>query len=243
MASEDYNVEAAGRCAVELADPIERLFALVTGVGAAMATVCETAFAAGDPLTSRDLDVLSSPILSALASDRLPVGIGVVVDPGLLIDETHYLEWLQRDTSGTPVPLLLDLDPASDDRYDYPEMEWFRVPKEERRRMVGGPYFDYRGTDRYALTLAVPVLADGRFVGVAGADIPLSHIEAEVLPALRRLGARAALINHERRVVTANTPHFVTGARLQPEELASAIQVIDVVADLGWKLVVSASST
>jgi len=109
--------------------------------------------------------------------------------------------------------------------------------------MIGGPYFDYRGTDRYAVTLAVPVLADGRFVGVAGADIPLSHLEADILPSLRHLTRRAALINHERRVVTANTPHFVTGARLQPDELAAAIQVIDVVADLGWKLVVSAPPT
>lgn len=243
MTSDDSTAATAARCALELADPIERMFALVEHVGAAMATVCETAFAGNSRLASSDLGVLSSAIRSALASDRLPVGIGVVVTPGLLADERHYLEWLQRDQAGTPVPLLLDLDPASDDRYDYPEMEWFRVPQEEGRRMIGGPYFDYRGTDRYALTLAVPVLADGRFVGVAGADIPLSHIEADVLPAMRRLTARAALINHERRVVTANTPHFVTGARVQSEELAAAIQVIDVVPDLGWKLVVSAPQT
>ncbi len=243
MTAEESTADAAARCAVELAQPIERMFALAAQVGEAMTTVCEAAFAEGHRLVSGDLSGLSFTIQSALGSDRLPVGMGVVVEPGLLTDVDHYLEWLQRDQAGTPVPLLLDLDPASEDRYDYPDMEWFRVPKEEGRRMIGGPYFDYRGTDRYALTLAVPVLASGRFVGVAGADIPVPNIESDVLPALRRLTQRAALVNHERRVVTANTPYFVTGSRMRSDDRATAVHVIDVVPDLGWKLVVSAPPT
>jgi hypothetical protein len=120
-------------------------------------------------------------------------------------------------------------------------MEWFRVPRDEARRMVGGPYFDYRGADRFALTFAIPVAVDGVFAGVAGADVALAHLEAELLPVLRRVPSRAALLNHERRVVTANTPYFVTGARVRLDDPAASVQVLPVLPDLGWNLVLGSS--
>jgi len=102
--------------------------------------------------------------------------------------------------------------------------------------MVGGPYFDYRGAERFALTFARPVVVAGAFVGVAGADVPLASLEAELLPVLRRVGTRAVLLNHESRVVTANTPHYATGSRVRPDDAAV---VVPVVADLSWSLLVS----
>lgn len=243
MTELDSAAEIAARCAEELSRPMERVFAVVTQVSEAMATVCESAFAEGCTLGSPDLAALSFTIQSALARDRLPIGVGVVADEGLLSDQDHYIEWLQRDQAGIPAPLLVDLDPASDDRYDYSEREWFRVPKQQGRRMVSGPYFDYRGTDRYALTFAVPVLVGERFVGVAGADVSVPDIESDLLPVLRQIVQRAALLNHERRVVTANTPYYVTGERVSPEDLDASIQVVDVMSDLGWKLMMTMPQT
>ena len=67
------------------------------------------------------------------------IGAGLVVAPGLLADEQRYLQWRQRRKDGSFAPLFLDVDTAGDDPYDYPEMEWFRVPAQQGRRMIGGP--------------------------------------------------------------------------------------------------------
>ena len=58
---------------------------------------------------------------------------------------------------------------------------------------------------------------------------------------LRRVPSRAALLNHERRVVTANTPYFVTGARVRLDDPAASVQVLPVLPDLGWNLVLGSS--
>ena len=192
--------------------------------------------------SSGDLIAIRPLVEKVLTGDTLLVGAGVVLEPGYLADRERHLEWRQLGPERRPEALLLDIDPASDDPYDYPEMEWFRVPRDETRRMVGGPYFDYRGADRFALTFALPVVIDGVFAGVAGADVALAHLEAELLPVLRRVPLRAALLNHERRVVTANTPHFVTGARVRLDDPASSLTVAPVLADLGWTLVLGPST-
>jgi hypothetical protein len=224
----------------ELAAPVERVFAEIGALSDALARQVAACAADDRPVTTADLHGLRAVADAILGGDGLPVGAGVVLDPGFLADAERYLEWRQRGRDGRPRPLVLDVDPGSEDPYDYPEMEWFRVPHDEGRRMVGGPYFDFRGAERCALTFAVPVSVDGRFVGVAGADIPLSQLEAELLPVLRRIPQRAALVNHESRVVTANTPHLATGSRVRPESLAGPVTVVDVVVDLPWRLLVMA---
>ena len=233
------------QAALELAAPVERVFDELAPVAAAFASIASVASRTGR-VTSDDLLGVRPLAESALTGDTLLVGAGIVLEPGYLSDRDRHLEWRQLSPDGTPEALLLDIDPSSDDPYDYPEMEWFRVPHDEGRRMVGGPYFDYRGADRFALTFALPVVVDGVFAGVAGADVALAHLEAELLPVLRRIPSRAALVNHERRVVTANTPHFATGARVRLEAEGGAalpeLVVVPVVPDLGWTLVLTPSA-
>jgi hypothetical protein len=233
------------QAAHELAAPVERVFDELAPVAEAFASIASAASRTGR-VTSDDLLGVRPLAEQALTGDTLLVGAGVVLEPGYLSDRERHLEWRQLAPGGAPEALLLDIDPASDDPYDYPEMEWFRVPRDEGRRMVGGPYFDYRGADRFALTFAIPVVVDGVFAGVAGADVALAHLESELLPVLRRIPSRAALLNHERRVVTANTPHFATGARVRLEAEGGAalpdLVVVPVVPDLGWTLVLTPST-
>jgi hypothetical protein len=230
---EDRELDAVVRA---LREPVERVFAELAPIGDALAVVVAEVRASGRRPRVADLLMVRPEAERTITGDTLLVGAGVVIAPGVLEDADRHLEWRQHGSDGRPVALLLDVDPASDDPYDYPEMEWFRIPRDEGRRMVGGPYFDYRGAERYALTVAVPVVVDGEFVGVAGADVPLAHLESELLPVLRRLPLRSALVNHEQRVVTANTPHFVTGARVRVDPESGARRV-PVVADLPWDLV------
>lgn len=90
------------------------------------------------------------------------------------------------------------------------------------------------------------MLVEGVFAGVAGADVALAHLESELLPVLRRITSRAALLNHERRVVTANTPHFATGSRVRLEADGGGslpgVVLVPVVPDLGWTLVLTPST-
>lgn len=235
-----FDVDVA-EIAGALASPVERVFDELAPIAVAFAAVAAKASVEGRA-TSGDLVAIRPLVERVLTGDTLLVGAGVVLEPGYLADRDRHLEWRQLGADRTPEALLLDIDPSSDDPYDYPEMEWFRVPRDETRRMVGGPYFDYRGADRFALTFALPVVIDGVFAGVAGADVALAHLEAELLPVLRRVPSRAALLNHERRVVTANTPHFVTGARVRLDDPAAALAVHPVLADLGWSLVLGPST-
>ena len=237
----DEHAEAPDITAVaeELAAPVERVFAEIAVIAQSLTDVVTAVEGRGRRVRADDLGCIAPVADGSLRGDGALVGAGVVMNPGYLEDEERYLEWRQLTRDGRPKPLLLDIDPASDDPYDYWEMEWFRVPRDEGRRMVGGPYFDYRGADRFGLTFATPVHSGGRFVGVAGADVPLAELESELLPVLRRLHQRAALVNHESRVVTANTPHYATGARVHHGIGDPPTDVVPVVADLGWSLLLT----
>lgn len=225
--------------AENVAAPAHRLFAALDRLSGSLTQVMLGVRGEGRRPARADLAGLRAVAEELLAADRLVLGAGVVLEPGLLADADRYLEWRQRAAGGRYRALVLDVDPASDDPYDYPEMEWYRVPRDERRRMVTGPYYDYRGAEHFELTFAVPVIVGGEFVGVAGADVPLSALEAELLPVLRRVPLRAALVNHEDRVVTANTPHYATRERARPVAADLPARVVPVIDDLGWSLLVT----
>ncbi len=223
-------------CADELSELIQRTFRELEALVRPYAQL----LAAGPP-NSADLRRLDAAIDELLTADHDLLGAGVVVQPGFLADHERYLQWRQRQPDGGLAPLVLDVDSTGDDPYDYPDMEWFRIPQQEDRRMVSGPYFDYLGSERCALTYAVPVVVDGQFRGIAGADQLVSQLEATVLPVLRRIPTRAALLNHERRVVTANTPSLVTGERL-PMPVFEQAEKWPVAGDQQWWLVVPAQA-
>ena len=46
-----------------------------------------------------------------------------------------------------------------------------------------GPYVDHFCTGDYTITMSVPVLLGGRFVGVAAADVLVSSLERRIVPA------------------------------------------------------------
>ncbi len=171
--------------------------------------------------------------------------------------------------------IRLNLDPESIDLYDYLDMDWFTIPRREGRPYVYGPYIDFSGADRYVVTMTVPVTdaraagervpperdpgqrepaepataepaTEGReFLGVAGADVRMSHLEPELLAILRSVPSPAVLVTAERRVVAANTPHWISGTRL-PRVPAAGVgdftAITEIGAHSGW-LLAAASDT
>jgi hypothetical protein len=84
------------------------------------------------------------------------------------------------------------------------------------------------------------------FLGVAGADIRMSHLEPELLAILRSVPAPAVLVTAERRVVAANTPHWISGTRLPRLPVAGDgdfAAVTEIGADSGWLLAAASAPT
>ncbi|GHI01960.1 hypothetical protein Scel_02810 [Streptomyces cellostaticus] len=77
---------------------------------------------------------------------------------------------------------------------------------------MAGPYVDYLCSDEYSLTLSAPVEIEGRFAGVAAADVYLRHFEAAILPLQRRLPRPAHLVNARGRVAASSDPAHLAGS-------------------------------
>ncbi|MEZ5124117.1 MAG: GntR family transcriptional regulator [Solirubrobacterales bacterium] len=109
-------------------------------------------------------------------------------------------------------------------------------PRDAGERWIAGPFVDHSGTNEHILTLTLPVVRDGRFLGVAGADIAVGAIEPIAAPALAATGADAALLNHRGRVIATNTPRWPVGL-LWPGDPARARVERD--PRVAWSVVIS----
>lgn len=168
-----------------------------------------------------DLAELRPAIISNLGGERgLVVGSGYIAAPGALEQQQHWLEWWKSERDGRPVRLEVDLAPDSDSFLDYTRQAWYETPMRTGRREVTGPYVDYVCTDEYSLTFTVPAWHGESFIGVVGSDVYVTGLEPALLPALRALGARAALVNTQGRVIVSNTVAHVSGALIRTPHVA-----------------------
>ncbi|GIH74105.1 cache domain-containing protein [Planobispora longispora] len=191
--------------------------AIVDGVFAELHRVRDAVTAVLGPApVSGDLAALRPLLLPRLGG--LVSGIGFIAAPGLLSDAPWYLEWWQESSSGDPVRLVRDMDPASSAFYDYSHWDWFSGPRSGEDRTLAGPYVDFLCTDEYSLTLSVPVLRGGgrgergEFAGVAAADVFVRRFEVAVLPVLRGVPGPAFLVNRQGRVVASTTARHLAGS-------------------------------
>ncbi len=164
-----------------------------------------------DPPSRAALGPLRELVHATLARRPLLAGTGMVFAPGVLADAARWLEWWQSTPPGAPVFLDATLDPADPDFYDYERAEWFTTPRDTGERWIAGPFLDHSGTNEHILTLTLPVVRDGAFLGVAGADITVGAIEAIGGAALAALVGEAALVNHRGRIIATNTPRRLVG--------------------------------
>ena len=197
---------------------IGRVLESVTEVGEAMTALASAARAGQRPLRRADLAALRPLVAQVLARHRgFAAGAGVVLAPDALADAARWIDWWWADQGIGQ--LQVDLDPGSAEFYDYTTTEWYREPARTGQPCIAGPYVDYICTREYTFTVSVPVVDQGRFVGVAGADILASEVERMVLPGLSRLGrARqpAVLVSGRGRVIASSSARIVPGEVLRP---------------------------
>ncbi|WP_435771306.1 cache domain-containing protein [Nocardioides sp. SYSU DS0651] len=187
-------------------------------VGDALALADRIAAAVEPALASRavpargDLAAVEPLVTPVLADAARPIqGAGFVAERGLLRDAPWWLEWFARDDDGRVQRLVTHSDPKAIGFYDYESLPWFVVPRDTGRNHVTGPYVDYLCTEEYTLTFTTPVRVDGRFVGVAGADIAVKQAEQRLLPALCAAESRLAVVNGDGRILSSNSGRHVCG--------------------------------
>ncbi|WP_280498111.1 cache domain-containing protein [Nocardia asiatica] len=215
-------VASLAHAVTELADEVYRSLQIIaTGL---------TTLWAGLPAQSRhaprstDLAPLRATIVGELEQrGNLFESAGVVMADGVLADRPRHLEWWSLDAQRGPQRLILELNPHSEYFYDYAEMEWFAIPRDQNRRWVFGPGLDYACTDQYICTFATPVtIPSGTFLGIAGADVPVASIEEALLPRFRAAGQRVVLVNSEGRVIMGTDPDFTTGSKTRRMDRSAA---------------------
>lgn len=190
------------------------------GVATAIGTAVEKALT-GRPAPRRtDLAAVEPLVVPVLGDGNQPVqGAGFVAAPGVLHDVEWWLEWFARDADGRPQRLITHSEPQAIGFYDYQHLPWYVVPRESGQRHVTGPYVDYLCTEEYTLTFTVPVLVDGRFCGVGGADVAVKSAEQALLPALRASGQRIAVVNGFGRILSSNSGRHLCGDLLEGVDL------------------------
>jgi hypothetical protein len=236
----------ADRAAAVVGAVVERVFRSVTAVQVNVLTSYRAACDRGEPMCDRDISAMREPLSDLLGREReIVVGMGVIVTPGLLADRALRLEWWQCEPDRPdPVRLEVDLNPHSVGFYDYASAEWFAAPRRTGRRHVVGPYVDVHGTDRYLLTLTVPVIADGEFLGVAGADVPVAWFESLVLWELGDLAADVVVVNPEDRVVLSTSARWLTGSLVSADHADSLPGARTLaMTDPPWRVVVTRDSS
>ena len=188
---------------------LDRLFGMLDGLGGALARLA----AAGTPRRD-DLAALRGTIFEVLGTHRgLAAGAGVITAPDVLADAPLWLEWWWTSPAGTPEQLRVNLDPAAPDFYDYTAAAWYENARLSGEPRATGPYVDYFCTGEYTITLSVPVRLDGRFLGVAAADVLVRSLEGQVMPGLLRSTGPVALTSPDGRVIAATARDWAPGLR------------------------------
>ncbi|MHA6624971.1 cache domain-containing protein [Pseudonocardia sichuanensis] len=216
-------VDAGGDGAVAaigaaVAGTIERVFAAVGVVhtAALRSLAAEVSDGPRAAESGRDLDEQIDRLLRE--PGQIAVGLGLVAAPRPELNLPLRLRWWQVDPSvGRLVQLDPDLRPASLGYYDYTATDWFDVPRRTGRRHVVGPYVDVHGTGRYLLTLTGPLVARGEFLGVVGADVPVSAFESHLLHVLGLPRQTFLVRNDEGRVVLSTSPEWLVGDLVRDE--------------------------
>jgi hypothetical protein len=226
----------SGPIAAVVTSVVEDVFATVRDVQADALRVHQDVTARQGRLSGTDISALAPSIRAHLRQrPGLVIGLGLIIAPDVLGDESLRLEWWQSDgAQSEPSALEVDLNRLSLGFYDYEAAEWFAVPRRSRSRHVVGPYVDVHGTGSYVLTFTMPVTVGEDFIGVAGADVSAAALESRLLDELAD-AVPAVILNADDRVVFSTWPRWLAGSRVPPQTAAQELDLVDL-PTLPWRL-------
>lgn len=208
MTSTDHHTADLVHCRDEVDRFLDTLLADVRAIGAMAAQQFN------GPTDAESLAAAIESTVQQIMDRRADLhGAGFVVAPGAIADRDLYLAWWQD----TDRRFLGEARSATGEVLDYTRQPWYRAPVATGADHVTGPYVDYVCTDEYVVTVTSPVHdADGRLVGVAGADLLAATVEDWALSLLRNVGGRATLIGTTGRAVVSLDPTVRLGRVVDP---------------------------
>ncbi len=202
-------------------DAVRGLCEHALGLAGQIAAAVQSALETTPTPRRADLGAVEPLVTPVLADTDQPIqGAGYVAAPGVLQDAEWWLEWFARADDGRPQRLVTHSEPQAIGFYDYEHLPWFVVPQQTSKAHVTGPYVDYLCTEEYTLTFTVPVLVDGRFCGVGGADIAVKNAERALVPALRACSSKVAVVNDFGRILSSNSGRHLCGDLLEDVSFA-----------------------
>ena len=212
------------RSADGLAREVQRVLAAVLEPLVELAA--RTQSIVSEPFDERDLHSgLGKIAVPTLVSTDLALGgMGFNAEQGLVPGRDYWIAWWQETENGVQASHPHVLEPSRDDFYDYTAMDCFVVPRRTGHPYIQGPYVDYGGANDYIVTVAVPASVDGRFVGVAAADLPVTALEHKLAPWLAA-GEPFAVLAADHRVVVANTIDQTVGDLVHPTAGSRSLEV------------------
>ncbi|NUH40163.1 GntR family transcriptional regulator [Streptomyces samsunensis] len=198
---------------------LQRISDLVMGRVRDLASGAAPLLAAGQ--ASEITTFASEQAITALTEIKFPLdGAGVIAEPGVFPDRPYWLAWWHRAESGALEEMKHIVDPHRDDFYDYEHREFIARPRTLGSPWATGPYVDVGGVDDYTITLSAPIVHQGRFLGVAAADLKLADLERHLAPWLAAADKPTLLVNADRRVITSNSATHIVGDVVRPQELS-----------------------
>lgn len=165
-------------------------------------------------------------------------GLGVIAEVGVVPGHTYWLDWWHNtQTGGLERDTRHVMDPHRDDFYDYESREFIAHPRKDLLPWATGPYVDYGGVDDYLVTVSVPIVREGRFLGVAATDLLVADLERLFAPWLASAKGPCVLLNADERVIVSNAVAHNVGdvMRTTSEFHIAGLGV------LGWSLATQAN--
>jgi DNA-binding FadR family transcriptional regulator len=158
-------------------------------------------------------------------------GLGLLAEVGVVPDHPYWIQWWRRTDDGPVEDNHHEMDPSSEDFYDYRFRDYMTQPRNTHRPYAYGPYVDYGGVDDYIVTLTAPVLDGAHFLGAATTDISVSDLESYLAPWLA--GAdECVLLNADGRVIVSNAVQLSAGDVMTSRAGYRAVRY----AEFGWTL-------
>lgn len=201
-----------------------RIFEVLAGWQPRLRAGLEERIRQGD-LTSAALDALIERDAHAAIDDpSLPVyGAGFIAASGVVVDDGNPLAWWQGPRKARLVGRGGVGSTSGVDFIEYRRLEWYRIPQLTGRRHVAGPYVDYLCSTEINITIAHPMVIEGRFVGVSCIDVLAEALEQVLLPHLEAASHPVSVLNPDGRIVVSSDPSRATGDLMADLEQAAGI--------------------
>jgi signal transduction histidine kinase len=116
----------------------------------------------------KDWEKFLASLLASVPADEV-YGVYITYED-IPWDDPTMLDWVDRRS----------WPKASSVQYDHhdPKHDWYHGPKASGQPHISEPYFDEGGSNISMVTHSVPVIVDGKFLGVAGTDIALDYVDS-----------------------------------------------------------------